>query len=253
MKRSTNASKLAKIRSGEITKRQIGGAANQKTYENKGGKFTITETSKKFEEAGVAKKKRNYVMYSSKLGTEKEQNLTLFQPAVKPRNNEKIVQTKKKVEYKDNYQYHETKNIKDKDPKKVSVVTHRRKGDIVGGSYETKTFQKTLKTDSGKGPKLYSSQTTKTTTRKNVSGKPTKTTTTTQRSFTASKTLPSLSKTVKKEVKKFSSNTNLRRAPKKPAPTSAKTKTTTTRTTTTRTTTKSTVPRAQSAGRGRRH
>ena len=252
MKRSSDSSKLAKIKTGVITKKQIGGVNNQKTFENKGGKFTITETTKKFEEAGVTKKKKNYVMYSSKLGTEKEQNLKLLQPSVKPRNNEKIVQTKKKVEYLDNYQYHETKNIKDNDPKKVSIVTHKRKGDIVGGSYETKTFQKQTMKDSGKGPKLYSSQTTKTTTRKNVSDKPTKTTTISQRSNTASKTLPTQSKVVKKEVKKISSNTNLRGAPKKPAPSSVKT----TKTTTTRTTTKTTkleAPRAQSAGRGRRH
>ena len=177
MKRSADSSKLAKIKTGVITKKQIGGVNNQKTFENKGGKFTITETLKKFEEAGVTKKKKNYVMYSSKLETEKEQNLKLLQPSVKARNNEKIVQTKKKVEYLDNYKYHETKNIKDNDPKKVSIVTHKRKGDIVGGSYETKTFQKQAMKDSGKGPKLYSSQTTKTTTRKNVSGKQIKTTT----------------------------------------------------------------------------
>ena len=250
MKRSADSSKLAKIKTGVITKKQIGGVNNQKTFENKGGKFTITETLKKFEEAGVTKKKKNYVMYSSKLETEKEQNLKLLQPSVKARNNEKIVQTKKKVEYLDNYKYHETKNIKDNDPKKVSIVTHKRKGDIVGGSYETKTFQKQAMKDSGKGPKLYSSQTTKTTTRKNVSGKQIKTTTKAQRPNTASKTLPTQSKTVKKEVKKISSNTNLKDAPKKPAPSSVKTvKTNTTRTTTT----KLAAPRAQSAGRGRRH
>ncbi len=290
MKRSTNASKLDQIKSGGITKKQIGGNATQKTFQSKGGKFTITETSKKFEEAGVAKKKRNYVMFQSKLGTEKEQNLTMHQqPSVKPRNNEKIIQTKKKVEYLDNYQYHETKNIKDNDPNKVSVVTHRRKGDIVGGSYETKTFQKQSMTDSGRGNKLYSSQTTKTTTRKNVAGKPTTTTTTImQRANTASKTLPSQSKSQKTEIKKFSTNTNLRGAPKKPAPapkpaakttttkpatktttTKTTTKTTTTKpatkTTTTKTTTKTittktttktskpSAPRAQSAGSGRRH
>jgi len=201
----------------------------------------------------------------------------------------KLSKQKKKVEYLDNYQYHETKNIKDNDPNKVSVVTHRRKGDIVGGSYETKTFQKQSMTDSGRGNKLYSSQTTKTTTRKNVAGKPTTTTTTiTQRANTASKTLPSQSKSQKTEIKKFSTITNLRGAPKKPAPapkpatkttttkpatktttTKTTTKTTTTKpatkTTTTKTTTKTittktttktskpSAPRAQSAGSGRRH
>lgn len=68
MKRSTNASKLGQIKSGGVTRKQIGGTTSQKTLENKGGKITITETSKK---------KRNFVMNKSKLGTEKEQKLPI--------------------------------------------------------------------------------------------------------------------------------------------------------------------------------
>ena len=67
-------------------------------------------------------------------------------------------------------------------------------------------------TDNGKGPKLYSSQTTKPLLEKNVSGRPTKTTTITttiQRVNTVSKALPIQSKSFKKEEKKYSSNTNL--------------------------------------------
>lgn len=152
----------------------IVGSANQKVLHQKDGKYTVTE-KKKFEEAGVAKKKRNFVMHQSKLGTEKEQNFKKIQEAVKPRNNEKIFQTKKKVEYMDNYQFHETKDIKNKDPNKVSVVRHKRKGDIGGESYELTTFQKRTMANPGKAAKFFSSQTTKTTTtttRKNVPAPP---------------------------------------------------------------------------------
>ena len=54
-------------------------------------------------------------MFESKLGTEKETDMTKIAGAkklraIEPRQEEKIVQTKKKVEYLDNYQYHETKD-----------------------------------------------------------------------------------------------------------------------------------------------
>ena len=261
MKRAVavDPSKLAHIKSGGTKKTNIGGVSeNKKVISGKGGKFTVTEKTKKFEEAGVAKKKRNYVMYESKLGTEKERNLQKIHEAQKPkpkpkpappkpRVEEKIVQKKKKVEYLDNYQYHETKDIKDKNPNRVSVVTHQRLGDIVGGSFEETTTQKYTMTDSGKGRKLYSQQSAKTTTRRDAKGKPTQTTS--QRSNTASRTLPAKSREERKEVKKYSSNTNLRSAPKKPAPSSRGAK---------KPEPKPAAPakrpaRTQSAGRARRH
>ena len=285
MKRSVNTSgvsqsKLEQIKSGAKKVTQIGDVSqNKKIIHAKGGKFHVTETEKKFEETGVRRKKRNYVMYESKLGTEREKNLQKIHEPVpkakpkpaepKPRQEEKIIQKKKKVQYLDNYQYHETKEIKDNNPNRVSIVTHQRLGDIVGGSYEETTYQKHTITDTGKGQRLYSQQSARTTTRKDAKGKPTQTTT--QRSNTASRTLPAQSQEQRKEIKKYSSNTNLKSAPKKPAPapSSKTTKTTTTKTTnkttTTRTSgtskpatttvTKKTVTRAQSAGKGttRRH
>ena len=260
MKRTVavDPSKLAHIKSGGTKKTQIGGESeNKKVIQGKGGKFTVTEKTKKFEEAGVAKKKRNYVMYESKLGTEKEKNLQKIHEPPKPkpkptaeprpRVEEKIIQKKKKVQYLDNYQYHETKNIKDNNPNRVSVVTHQRLGDIVGGSFEETTFQKQTITDSGKGRKLYSQQSAKTTTRRDARGKPTETKT--QRSNTASRTLPAKSREERKEVKKYSSNTNLRSAPKKPAPSARGAK---------KPESKPAAPakrpaRTQSAGRARRH
>ena len=299
MKRSVappkvSQSKLDQIKSGKQTKTQLGvEKEKKKVIQGVGAKFHIEEKQKKFEESGVTRKKRNYVMYQSKLGTEKEENVQIFKEAkkpkpkptrqVQPRKDEKIFQTKKKLQYLDNYQYHETKDIKDKDPRKVSVVTHQRLGDIVGGTYEVSTYQKQTMTDSGRGPKLYSSQTSKTTIRKNAAGQPvgkttkttitrtnkttttkpsnvgrtTKTTTTktTQRSNSASKNLPRRggdTRNNQREVKKYSSYTNIRAAPKNqtksksPAP--GRAKISTTKKTTTKTTT-----RTQSAGRGRRH
>jgi len=267
---SVSKSKVDLIKSGGKTKKQVGGVKESKNViHNKGGKYAITETEKKFEEAGVSRKKRNYVMYEAKLGTEKEQGLTKLHSAPKPRKNEQIVQTRKKVEYLDNYQYHETKDIKDKNPNKVSVVTHRRLGDIVGGSYEVSTYQRKTVNDSGKGPKLYSSQTTKTTTRKNAPTQPAKTVTkkTTTTTTKTSRTLSAQSRDQKKEVKKTTTtNTNLKTVPKKPAaplaqapsrrskPSANPTKPTTIAKTTktTKTTTTTTRTRTQSAGSGRR-
>ena len=275
MKRSVNAggvsqSKLDHIRQGTTKKTDIGGVKeNKKVIQGKGGKFAVTEKEKKFEEAGVKRKKRNYVMYESKLGTEKEKNLQKIEDAPKPkpkpkpaapkpRVEEKIIQKKKRVEYLDNYQYHETKNIKDKNPNRVSIVTHQRLGDIIGGSYEETTYQKHTMTETGKGGRVYSQQSTKTTTRRDAKGKPVEKKTVT-RSNTASRTLPAQSREMRREVKKFSSNTNLRSAPKKAeTKTTTKTTKTTTKTTTSRTTSKPAqvkkVNRTQSAPkRGRIH
>ena len=261
-----NQSKLEQIKSGGKTKTQIGGVnESKKVIQGKGGKYAVTEKEKKFEEAGVTRKKRNYVMYESKLGTEKEKNLTKIHEAhkpkpkpkpapPKPRQEERIVQKKKKVQYLDNYQYHETKNIKDKNPNKQSIVTHQRLGDIVGGSYEETTFQRHTMTDSGRGPRQYSQQSTKTTVKRNAAGQPTKTT---QRSNTASRTLPAQSRDYRKEVKKYSSNTNLRSAPKKPTsvskPAKPANRNTSSRSPAARPPADKKAGRTQSAGRGRRH
>ena len=214
-------SKLDKIKSGTKTKEQIGGSTSKKFVSGKGGNYTVTEKEKKFEESGVARKKRNYVMYESKLGTEKERDLQKHdtpkpkakpKPAQpKPRQEEKIVQKKKKKEYLDNYQYHETKDIKDNNPNKVSIVAHQRLGDIIGGSYEETSTTKYSMTDSGIGPKSYSSSTTKSSVKRDVRGVPTSTstsTTSTLRSNAASRTLPATSRSLRTEVKQYSSSTS---------------------------------------------
>lgn len=326
MKRSTNLARvnpstLAQIRSGSTSKKQLGSSVSKKTtFSGKSGKFHITETSQKFEESGVAKKKNNYVMFTSKLGTEKQKEklhqVRAAQP--KPRKTETIIQTRKKKEYIDNYQYQESKDIRNTNPNRESIVRHRRLGEPVGGTYEQKTFTKRTTTSSGMGPSLYSSQTTRTTTTSGAapslySSKTTRTTTRTSgstkpasatktysstRTYSSKKTsgstkpsgaktlgstrtystktsgvpkttkitttkttktvvrssssnasrgVPSKGQSYSTQIKKYSTNTNLKRA-LIPAPATSST----TRTVTTKTTSSKVSSRTQSAGRGRR-
>jgi hypothetical protein len=255
---SANPSKLDHIRTGATKKTDLGTNVNKGVIQGKGGKYVVVEKEKKFEEAGVKRKKRNYVLYESKLGTEKEKNLHKIEeapkpkpkpkPVAKPRVEEKIIQKKKRLEYLDNYQYHETKNIKN--PKRVSIVTHQRLGDIVGGVYEESTYQRMSVNEFGQ----YSQQTTKTTSRRGPQGQ------TSQRtSTTTSRTVPAQPREYRQEKRAVNINTN--------APAGKATKITTTvtrssnrsssrptqsRTTTTTTTTTKTVTRGQSAGGSRR-
>ena len=280
MKRVSNPmdfqSKLEAIRKGSVVKTDLGTNVNKGIIQGKGGKYAVVEKEKKFEEAGVKRKKRNYVLYESKLGTEREKDLRKIEEAPKPkpkpkpvprqRVEERIIQKKKRKEYLDNYQYHETKYVKN--PKTLSVVTHQRLGEIIGGFYEESTYQRMTMNEPGYGrPKLYSEQTTTTTTRRGPQGQPTKTS---LRSNTVSRTVPAQAREYRQEVKQYSSNTNKRNTP---ALRGSKTTTTTTRTTTTNmrsnskpvaskgmtntttTTRTKTVTRGQSAGgfRGRRH
>ena len=280
MKRTSNPidfqSKLEAIRKGAVLKTDLGTNVNKGIIQGKGGKYAVVEKEKKFEEAGVKRKKRNYVLYESKLGTEREKDLRKIEEAPKPkpkpkpvprqRVEERIIQKKKRKEYLDNYQYHETKYVKN--PKTLSVVTHQRLGEIIGGFYEESTYQRMTMNEPGHGrPKLYSEQTTTTTTRKGPQGQPTKTS---LRSNTVSRTVPAQAREYRQEVKQYSSNTNKRNTPalrgSKTTTTTTKTTTTTMRsnskpvpsrgmTNTTTTTRTKTVTRGQSAEgfRGRRH
>jgi len=147
-----SSDKLEMIRSGK-RKRSITGFKENKNimFSNKEGKYIAVEKEKKFEEAGVTKKKRNFIMFESKLGTETETDLhkiaSLRNAKPKDRVEEKIVITKKKKEYLDNYQYHETKNLKNSKP---DTVIHQRWGDIIGGTFEETSIQKITTKERGK-------------------------------------------------------------------------------------------------------
>ena len=280
MRRSTGGpslqSKIDQIRTGVTKKTDLGVKQNRGDIQNQGGKYQVVEKEKKFEEAGVKKKKRNYVMYESRLGTEKETDLKKLEgppkpkpkPVVRPRVEEKIIQQRKRLEYLDNYQYHETKVIRNQDPRKTSIVRHQRLSDAIGGVYEEMTYQRQTVKDSGRGSQLYSSQTTKTTTRRGPTGNQQNIT---KRTETTSRTIPAQSRQYRQEVKASAPkrSTSFSRGPKPATTTTTKTTTTTTRTrssnstrgpqNTRGTTTTTTVRKVETKGqssmipRGRRH
>jgi hypothetical protein len=175
----TTSKKLDQIKTGAKIKRQTGGTETKNTIISgkNGAKTVVQQTEEKFEETAVLRKKRNYVMYESKLGTEKNTEITQIaapKPAPKPkpkpvrepspRVEEKIVITKKKREYLDNYQYHETKNIKSKNPRYQVIVEHKRLGDIIGGTFEETSYQRQIFAQGSSRPQIVEQTTTTTAT-----------------------------------------------------------------------------------------
>ena len=166
---SVDPSKLEKIKAGIKTKSESGVKHNQNVTVNaRGDKIIAVQKEKKVEESGVTRKKKNFVMYESKLGTEKETDLQRIKgqklKAPKPKRvEETIIMKRKKKEYLDNYQYQETKELKNKKP---AVVIHERLGDPVGGSVEEVSYQKTTLRGGSAGKNKPGSRTTTTTTTK---------------------------------------------------------------------------------------
>jgi hypothetical protein len=173
----TPSEKLEQIRSGKkLERRRSGIDVNQIILATKdGSKITKKETAEKYEETTVKRKKRNYIMYESKLGTEKNTQIIGIEKPIKkppprpartpaPRVEERIIQKRKKKEYLDNYQYLEVKVIRKKNPRTSSVVIHKRLGDIWGGTYEETTSQKQIFVDGRNRPQLQQQKTTISTT-----------------------------------------------------------------------------------------
>ena len=167
----STASKLAQIKSGAKSKRSTGGGGKEIVITGKdGSKIIQKQKEEKFEETAVLKKKKNYVMYEAKLGTETSTDITKIDAPMKkekkpvrqpePRVEEKIVQTKKKKEYLDNYQYHETKDIKNPDPRYQVYVEHQRLGDIIGGTFEETSYQRQVFSEGSNRPQLTEQTTT---------------------------------------------------------------------------------------------
>jgi hypothetical protein len=199
----TPETKLDFIRKGKKKKTITGFKENKNvTFENKGGKFIVVEKEKKFEESAVTQRKNNFVKFESKLGTEKETDLTKIAGIkktreIQPRTEEKIVQKRKKKEYLDNYQYHETVDIKHPKPNRISIVAHKRLGEIIGGTEEITTYERTVKTTMGDGrPAQIMRQ--KATSVKKTQNDPNKPGTST------------ITRTTKRELKPYNSQTNLR-------------------------------------------
>ena len=170
VKSGVDPSKLEAIKQGKKIKSETGASENKKVTTTKSGdKIIAVEKEKKFEEAGVTKKKRNYVMYESKLGTEKETDLTQIKAppkpkklAPRPRVEETVIMTRKKVVYLDNFQYKETKEFRKIE--KGSKVVHQRLSDPLGGSYEETSIQR-FTTSSGNGNNKTGKKITTTTTK----------------------------------------------------------------------------------------
>ena len=173
----STSEKLEQIRSGKkLQRRKSGVDVNKIILAGKdGSKITKKETAEKYEETTVKRKKRNYIMYESKLGTEKNTQIIGVEKPMKkppprpartpaPRVEERIVQTKKRKEYLDNYQYHESIVLKNKNPRTSSVVIHKRLGDIWGGTYEETTTQKQMFVDGKTRPQWQQQKTTISTT-----------------------------------------------------------------------------------------
>ena len=197
----TPENKLDFIRKGKKKKTITGFKENKNvTFENKGGKFIVVEKEKKFEETEVTKRKRNFVKFESKLGTEKETDMTKIEGAkklraIQPRQEEKIIQTRKRKEYLDNYQYHETVDIKHPKPNRVSVVEHKRLGDIISGFEEVASFEREVRTTGGDGRGQVLRQKATSVTKSRGGNKPSTST---------------VSKQTKREMKPYNSQTNLR-------------------------------------------
>jgi len=167
----SHSSKLAQIQSGGKNKRSTGGEKKNIVITGKdGSKIIQSQKEEKFEETAVLRKKRNYVMYEAKLGTETTTDITKIDAprkkekpvlrAPEPRVEEKIIQKKKKKEYLDNYQYHETKNIKNPNPRFQVVVEHQRLGDIIGGTFEETNYERQVFSQGSNRPQLTEKTTT---------------------------------------------------------------------------------------------
>ena len=82
-----------------------------------------TVLGKKFVIAEKLKEKKNYLMYHSGMGHEKNV-IEEFEQIPQPEEKEKIIEEREII---DNYEYHETKNIKKKrDPRRASITHHER-------------------------------------------------------------------------------------------------------------------------------
>ena len=168
----SHSSKLAQIQSGAKNKRTTGGEKKNIVITGKdGSKIIQSQKEEKYEETSVLRKKKNYVMYEAKLGTETTTDYTQIdapRPKLKPktprppepRMEERIVIKKKRKEYLDNYQYHETKNIKNPNPRFQVTVEHKRLGDIIGGTFEQTSYEKQVFAQGSSRPQITEKKTT---------------------------------------------------------------------------------------------
>ena len=131
MKPITSIRKSARLSSGSnqipVISTRVISEGNQSTLRHSlrgsGKVWKKTFQGKKFEFAEKLKEKRNYIMYVSGMGHEKEVVETIEQiPQEEPK--DKIIEERQII---DNYEYLETKDLKKKnDPRRMSITRHQR-------------------------------------------------------------------------------------------------------------------------------
>ena len=108
IKYSLSSKKLEQIRSGGGLERQTTSKQSKDIVIEKGGvKITEKVVQEKFEETAVLRKKRNYVMYESKLGTEKNREILKIKD---PKQKTKIIKIRQRKKEK-NVKKTKKKNI----------------------------------------------------------------------------------------------------------------------------------------------
>ena len=141
--RSTSQSKINRPKSNPKMSRQSGNRQAKNVISSNKVTSNTVHIQQNLQTGGNLRRNNNLVPERKtdyKKVKERQKAYSPIEP--KPRNEERIIQTRKRKEYLDNFQYHEIKNIKNKDPNKQSVVTHNRFGDIIGGDLEKNTYER---------------------------------------------------------------------------------------------------------------
>ena len=106
-----------------ITTRHLGGQGGLRHSLRGSGRIRKKKLmGNKFEFADKLKEKRNYILYVSGMGHETKE-IEEIEDLPLPPPKEEIIEERQII---DNYQYHETKNIKKKNPRRLSITHHER-------------------------------------------------------------------------------------------------------------------------------
>ena len=137
----------------KITREISGGQSGLRHSLRGSGKvWKKTVLGKKYEISEKLKEKKNYIMYHSGMGHEKnviEEIEQIPQPK-----KEKIIEERQII---DNYEYHETKNLKKKkDPRRLSVTVHQR----LSSPFERTVLKKYSSSTTKEQPRSYTTSTT---------------------------------------------------------------------------------------------
>ena len=106
-----------------VTTRHLGGQGGLRHSLRSSGRIRKKKLlGNKFEFADKLKEKRNYILYVSGVGHETKE-IEEIEEMPQPPPKEEIIEQRQII---DNYQYHETKNVKKVNPKIISITHHER-------------------------------------------------------------------------------------------------------------------------------